>query len=112
MAHKKNASKSHRRHKSVTPKREPEALKIITTKLADDGVELYRLRFVGHEAADDAWKTKRQLEERHREILEKWIEGLKQGSIKRREVHWKEEVVLRKVNAAGNSIVEEVPLRG
>jgi len=108
-------AKKHAKKKSVSHKRKqskaipPQAIileveRIVAHKLSETEEEeevLYRVRWKNCEAAEDGWRTRKELagyEEAVREYEER--EG------ERKTVRFGEEVKWKRVNAAGNSVVE------
>lgn len=87
-----------------------EVERIVASRVDEAGTEMFRLRWKGCEAADDSWRTREQLDvgdckEALQEFLDTGVHVLKK-------VGFKETATLKRVNAAGNSIVEEVGLKG
>jgi len=106
---KNSRSKPHKRKPSAVAVVH-EAYRIVTSRIDESGTELFRLRWKGCEAADDSWKTKEQLDgEECKELLEEFLATGEEGH---KRVGFKETVTLKRVNAAGNSMLEEVVLKG
>ena len=70
--------------------------------------ELFRIRWKNCEAADDSWHTRAQLQGRQ-ELLD---EFLARSADATKSVHFQEMVLLKRTNAAGNSVTEQVALKG
>lgn len=70
--------------------------------------ELFRIRWKNCEAADDSWRTRDQLQGRQ-ELLD---EFLARGADATKSVRFQEMVLLKRTNAAGNSVTEQVALKG
>jgi hypothetical protein len=100
-------AKKHKRKASSKNKpasREPD--KIVSSRVEPDGVEMFRLRWKNCEAAEDIWRTRKQLGEEAETLLA----AFRETAIRR--VDFKETVLLKRTNAAGNSVEEEVELKG
>jgi len=103
--HAKKKSVSHKRKQSKATASIPQAIleveRIVAHKLSETEQVLYRVRWKNCEAAEDGWRTREELvgyEEAVREYEER--EG------ERKTVRFGDEVKWKRVNAAGNSVVE------
>jgi len=80
----------------------------VTSRVDESGTEMFRLRWKGCEAAEDSWRTREQLgdDDDCKALLASFLADV------HKKVGFKETATLKRVNAAGNSIVEEVVLKG
>ena len=91
--------KKHKRKHTVHHKK-PAPDPPIERIVAEDGA-MCRVRFAEHDAIDDAWRPRAQLDPALVAAFE---------AEERPVVHFAETVMLKRTNAAGNSIVEELGL--
>jgi len=79
----------------------------VTSRIDESGTEMFRLRWKGCEAAEDSWRTREQLgdSDNCKALLASFHANV------HKKVGFKETATVTRVNAAGNSIVEEVVLK-
>jgi hypothetical protein len=103
--HAKKKSASHKRKQSKVAASIPQAIleveRIVAHKLSETEEVLYRVRWKNCEAAEDGWRTREELAG-HEEAVREYEE--REGE--RKTVRFGEEVKWKRVNAAGNSVVE------